>query len=40
MNDGSLPREYLDKIKEEEISENKEEVDRLRAYEDELLTMI
>jgi hypothetical protein len=26
MNDGKLPREYLEKIKEEEVSENKEEV--------------
>ena len=34
MNDGQLPRDYMDKIKEEEISENKEEVDRLRKYED------
>ena len=34
MNDGKLPREYLEKIKEEEISENREEVDRLRKYED------
>jgi len=34
MNDGQLPREYLEKIKEEELAENKEEVQRLRKYED------
>jgi hypothetical protein len=30
MNDGQLPREYLEKIKSEEVNENKEEVTRLR----------
>lgn len=34
MNDGQLPREYLEKIKDEEVSEHKDEVDRLRKYED------
>jgi hypothetical protein len=40
MNDGQLPREYLEKIKEEELAEHKDEVTRLRQYEDELITMI
>mmetsp|Transcript_30494 Transcript_30494/g.29896 ORF Transcript_30494/g.29896 Transcript_30494/m.29896 type:complete len:217 (+) Transcript_30494:2663-3313(+) len=40
MNDGQLPREYIEKIQEEEVSENKEEVLRLRKYEDQLLTLI
>lgn len=40
MNDGQLPRDYLEKIKDEEVKEHSEEVDRLRKYEDELLTMI
>ena len=40
MNEGELPRDYLEKIKEEELGENREEVDRLRAYEDELLSAI
>jgi hypothetical protein len=40
MNDGTLPRDYIEKIKHEEVSENKEEVTRLRKYEDELLSMI
>ena len=34
MNDGQLPREYLEKIKHEELSEHREEVERLRKYED------
>jgi hypothetical protein len=32
MNDGQLPRDYIDKIKEEEVNENKEDVTRLRKY--------
>eukprot|EP00347_Sterkiella_histriomuscorum_P020316 403338277 len=40
MNYGQLPREYLEKIKDEEVKEFSEEVTRLRKYEDELLTMI
>jgi hypothetical protein len=40
MNDGQLPPEYLSKIKEEELAEHKDEVNRLRQYEDELITMI
>ena len=38
MNDGQLPREYLEKIKDEEVKENSEDVTRLRKYEDELLS--
>jgi len=40
MNDGKLPKEYLSKIQDEEVKEYSEEVNRLRKYEDELLTMI
>lgn len=40
MNDGQLPRDYLEKIQDEEVKEYSEEVKRLRTYEDELLTMI
>lgn len=40
MNDGSLPRDYIEQIKIEEVNENKEEVMRLRKYEDELLAQI
>lgn len=40
MNDGQLPREYLQKIQDEEVKEHSEDVDRLRRYEDELLSLI
>jgi uncharacterized protein YlxW (UPF0749 family) len=40
MNGGTLPEDYMTKVHAEEVSENKEEVNRLRKYEDELLSMI
>ena len=40
MNGGKLPDDYMIKVHEEEVSENKEEVERLRTYEDQLLSMI
>ena len=40
LNDGQLPRDYLARVQDEELKEHSEEVERLRGYEDELLTLI
>lgn len=40
INDGELPREYLENIKKEEVDEHMPEVMRLRKYQDKLMSEI